>query len=246
MAEKVNPFAKLAGDAPVAKSAAPKVTKVSGTVGEGLPGAKAKSDAAAKKRLADKKAKAAEAAALAAAEAEAEEVDEEELEDEGTPAVLAEDAAEDEAEEQADAETEEEDSGDEDDTDNAAAPEAPAKAAPKRRTAAVVEAEAAAREEALQAQIDEMKAQLAGKANLTDIAVTVVRDRVVLEDGVGGDVRVVGDGRTLVNDDWRATADGLRLLVGRSSAQSTQTFQFPLSLVPALAELLSNISEITE
>lgn len=113
-----------------------------------------------------------------------------------------------------------------------------------RRTAAQVEAEAAEREARLQEQIDMLSQKLDSKADTVDIS--VVKDRVVLEDGKGGNVRVVGNGRTLANDDWRATVDGLRLLLGRSSTQSTQQFQLPISLIPSLAELLSNISEITE
>lgn len=128
-----------------------------------------------------------------------------------------------------------------------AAPEKAEKpAAPKstRRTAKQVEEEAAAREAALQEQIDALKSALEKKADVADIG--VVQDRVVLEGGVGGDVRVVGNGRTLANDDWRATVDGLRLLLGRASSQSTQQFQLPVTLVPSLAELLSNLAEIQE
>ena len=113
-----------------------------------------------------------------------------------------------------------------------------------RRTAAQVEREAAEREARLQEQIDALKAQVDGKADASEI--TVLQDRVVFEDGVGGDVRVVGNGRSLVNDDWRCTVDGLALLLGRSSSQATQQFKLPLSLVPSLAELLSNVDEITE
>lgn len=223
MAEKVNPFAKLAAekseDGTVPSAAVKELVE--------------KSKVPAKKRTVKAK---------AAPEPEAPETDEVvELEGtthsdvEGRAAVLeSEDNSDDE-------DGEEEEVATKPDTKVTE----PAKTT-KRRTAAVVEAEAAEREAALQRQIDEMKAALAGKADAADVPVTVVRDRIVLEGGQGGDVRVVGDGRTLVNDSWRATADGLRLLVGRSSAQSTQTFQFPISLVPALAELLSNIEEITD
>ena len=113
-----------------------------------------------------------------------------------------------------------------------------------RRTAAQVEAEAAEREAALQAQLDELRKAIAGKADAADIE--VLQDRVVLEGGQGGDLRVVGNGKTLANDDWRATIDGLRLILGRASSQATSTIQLPVSLVPSLAELLSNIDEITE
>lgn len=113
-----------------------------------------------------------------------------------------------------------------------------------RRSAKQVEEEAAKREAKLQKQIDELKAALEKKADTADIA--VVKDRVILEDGAGGNLRVTNGGRSLVNDDWRATVDGLRLILGRSSTQSTQQFQIPVSLVGSLAELLSNVSEIQE
>lgn len=148
-----------------------------------------------------------------------------EVEDEGTPAVL------------------EDDTEDEDDTEAEEPEEAPA---PKitRRTAKQVELEAEEREAKLQRQIDELSAKLSGKADSAEI--TVLQDRVVLEDGVGGDVRVVGGGKTLVNNDWRCTIDGLRLILGRASNQSTQQFQIPATLVSSLAELLANVTEIQD
>lgn len=114
-----------------------------------------------------------------------------------------------------------------------------------RRTAKQVEEEAARRERAMQEQIDALKKALEGKADVSDIS--VVADRVVLEDGIGGDVRVIGGGKSLVNNDWRATAvDSLRLMVGRANTQSTQQLALPITLVASLAELLSNVDEITE
>ena len=193
--------------------------------------------AAAKARLAAKRA----ARAKAAPEPEPEEIEEEDGDadseeddeaevDDDTPAALADDS-------EPDAEVEDE----EPETETEPAPQV--KRSP-RRTAAQVEREAAEREARLQEQIDALKAQVDGKADASEI--TVLQDRVVLEDGVGGDVRVVGNGRSLVNDDWRCTVDGLALLLGRSSSQATQQFKLPLSLVPSLAELLSNVDEITE
>ena len=185
--------------------------------------------AAAKARLAAKRA-AREEAEPEESDADSEEDDEPEEVD-NTPAALADDSESD-AE---DAEVEDEE------------PEvepAPQVKRSTRRTAAQVEREAAEREARLQEQIDALKAQVDGKADASEI--TVLQDRVVLEDGVGGDVRVVGNGRSLVNDDWRCTVDGLALLLGRSSSQATQQFKLPLSLVASLAELLSNVDEITE
>ena len=129
-----------------------------------------------------------------------------------------------------------------DDSDEAA--EKPAAKKTTRRTAKQVEEEYAAKQEALEAQIAALKAQIDGGA---PGGVEVVRDRVVLEGGAGGDLRAIGESRTLVNDDWRATnVDGLRLVVGRSSAQATNSFAIPVSLAKSLSELLAEIDEITE
>lgn len=135
--------------------------------------------------------------------------------------------------------------------EEAEATEAPEKAAEvpaksTRRTAKQVEQEAAEREAALQAQIDELKAAMVKKADSVDVELAVIKDRVVLEDGEGGALRVVGDGRTLTNDSWRATVDGLRLIIGRASNQATQQFQIPVSLASALGEVLTNVSEIAD
>ena len=160
-------------------------------------------------------------------------VDEEtEAVDEGTPAVL-EEAAEAPAEDVDDSTEPVEEAGA--DKEKPAASEKPR----TRRTAKQVEEEAAAREAALQAQIDALKQAIEGKADAAEISVKA--DEVLLEGGAGGDVRLVADGRTVVNDDWRATVDGLRLILGRSSMQSTQQFILPLSLIPSLAELLGEV-----
>ena len=121
------------------------------------------------------------------------------------------------------------------------------KDAPKstRRTAKQVEEEYQAKQAELEAQIEKLSAQLSGTG--VEGGVEVVKDRVVLEDGVGGDLRVVVASRTLVNDDWRATVtDGIRLVVGRSSAQATNSFVIPVSLAKSLAEMLAEIDEIAE
>ncbi len=226
---KANPFAKLkdaaAAETDEALHAAADVEET-GTDEESEDEV-----AAAKARLAAKRAARAEAAPEPEEESDADseeddEADEAEVDD--TPAALADDS-------ESDAEVEDEEPE---------AEPAPQVKRSTRRTAAQVEREAAEREARLQEQIDALKAQVDGKADASEI--TVLQDRVVLEDGVGGDVRVVGNGRSLVNDDWRCTVDGLALLLGRSSSQATQQFKLPLSLVPSLAELLSNVDEITE
>lgn len=227
---KANPFAKLK-DAAAAETS--EALHAAADVEE--TGADEETEdevAAAKARLAAKRAARAKAAPEPEPEeedgdADSEEDDEAEVDDD-TPAALADDSEPDA--EDADEEPEVE--------------PAPKVKRSTRRTAAQVEREAAEREARLQEQIDALKAQVDGKADASEI--TVLQDRVVLEDGVGGDVRVVGNGRSLVNDDWRCTVDGLALLLGRSSSQATQQFKLPLSLVASLAELLSNVDEITE
>ena len=232
MTTKPNPFEKLA------KPAAKKVTAASVAEDETVPAAPVEDTVVAesKARLAAKKAAAAqEEVAEDAPEKpaapkrtrtvkpapEPEEVEEEEVDEEedDTPLALA-------------------------DIDTEGKAEAPKKAT--RRTAKQVEEEAAAKQAELEAQIEALRVALEGKADMAVLDIGIVKDRVVLEGGEGGDVRVVGAGKTLVNDDWRCTADGLRLILGRSSMQSTQQFHIPLSLVPSLAELLSNVTEIQD
>ena len=143
-------------------------------------------------------------------------------------------------------EEEEDDSADSEEGDEAAVSE-PVKDAPKstRRTAKQVEEEYQAKQAELEAQIAKLTARIEGGD--VEGGVEVVRDRVVLEDGIGGDLRVVGASRTLVNDDWRATVtDGIKLVVGRSSAQATNSFVIPVSLAKSLGELLAEIDEIAE
>lgn len=94
----------------------------------------------------------------------------------------------------------------------------------------------------LKEKVAELEAKLASKADKADIQ--VVRDEVLSEDGPGGVTRLVGGGKTLVNDNWRLTVDGLRVLVGRSSTQATTHFQIPVSLVESLQDLLTHIEKI--
>src|SRR5690606_33117085 len=117
------------------------------------------------------------------------------------------------------------------------------KSASTRRTAKQVEEEYQAKLAEQQAKMDSLLEKLGAQAGG---GIEVVQDRVVLEGGVGGDVRVVGDGKTLTNDEWRVTLDGLRLIMGRASAQTTQTFVIPAKLAVSLGEVLSQLPEIKQ
>lgn len=122
----------------------------------------------------------------------------------------------------------------------------PVKAAPKkatRRTAKQVEEEYAAKVAELEAELAKAKGRQ-GAAEEVELGVTL--DTALSVGEHGGAVRIVGDGRTLMNDDWRCTVDGLRVILGRASSQSTQNFVLPRSLMPSLGELLAHISEIAE
>lgn len=125
-----------------------------------------------------------------------------------------------------------------------AAEAAPEKKATARRSVKQVEDEAAEREAAMQKQIDELRAKVEGSTVAG--AVDVIQDRTVTEGEFGGEIRVIGDGKTLVNDDWRLTKSGLVVHVGRASAQARNTFVIPLELVDSLGELLTQIAEIKE
>lgn len=222
--DAAKPASKTAAKKPVAVKADPEVVE-------------------ARKRLAAKRA--AEKKAAAAAEAEAEEA--EEIEDEGQAAVLVdteetEDAEPEEVAEEV--EDEADDSGDDADDSAEETKESPVKASKPRRTATVVQQEADAKIAALQAEMDAMRRQMESQSEALEIG--VVKDKVLLEDGVGGDLRIAGGGKSLLNNDWRATADGIRLIVGRSSAQSTQSFQIPVSLVKSLSELLAHVDAIID
>ena len=236
MAEKANPFAKLGKtEAPAsrAKSKAAAASEEAASEEEVVEAAKER--VAAKRAARSVKAKAAP---------EPEEIEEEESDSADSEEVEAEKAVEPEDAEAGDSGDDEDDHAEEGDE---AAVSEPVKAAPKstRRTAKQVEEEYQAKQAELEAQIAKLTARIEGG----DVGggVEVVRDRVVLEDGVGGDLRVVGASRTLVNDDWRATVtDGIKLVVGRSSAQATNSFVIPVSLAKSLGELLAEIDEIAE
>ena len=237
MAEKANPFAKLGKtEAPVsrAKSKAAAAASEEAASEEEVVEA-AKERVAAKRATRSVKAKAAP---------ELEEIEEEESDNADSEEVEAEKAVEPEDAEAGDSGDDEDDHAEEGDE---AAVSEPVKAAPKstRRTAKQVEEEYQAKQAELEAQIAKLTARIEGGE--VGGGVEVVRDRVVLEDGVGGDLRVVGASRTLVNDDWRATVtDGIKLVVGRSSAQATNSFVIPVSLAKSLGELLAEIDEIAE
>ena len=237
MAEKANPFAKLGKtEAPAsrAKSKAAAASEEAASEEEVV-------EAAAKERVAAKRAT---RSVKAKAAPEPEEIEEEEDDSADSEEVEAEKAAEPEDDEAGDSGDDEDDHAEEGDE---AAVSEPVKAAPKstRRTAKQVEEEYQAKQAELEAQIAKLTARIEGGE--VEGGVEVVRDRVVLEDGVGGDLRVVGASRTLVNDDWRATVtDGIKLVVGRSSAQATNSFVIPVSLAKSLGELLAEIDEIAE
>ena len=235
MAEKANPFAKLGKTEAPASRAKSKAAAASEEVSEEEVVAAAKERVAAKRATRSVKAKAAP---------EPEEVEEEESDSADSEEVEAEKAVEPEDAEAGDSGDDEDDHAEEGDE---AAVSEPVKAAPKatRRTAKQVEEEYQAKQAELEAQIAKLTARIEGGE--VGGGVEVVRDRVVLEDGVGGDLRVVGASRTLVNDDWRATVtDGIKLVVGRSSAQATNSFVIPVSLAKSLGELLAEIDEIAE
>lgn len=237
MAEKANPFAKLGKtEAPASRA---KAAAVSEEVSEEAA-SEEEVVAAAKQRVAAKRAT---RSVKAKAAPEVEEIEEEE-DSADVEEVEAEKAVEPEVDEAGGSGDDEDDHAEEGDE---AAVSEPVKAASKqtRRMAKQVEEEYRAKQAELEAQIAKLTARIEGG----DVGggVEVVKDRVVLEDGEGGDLRVVGASRTLVNDDWRATVtDGIKLVVGRSSAQATNSFVIPVSLAKSLGELLSEIDEITE
>lgn len=240
MAEKANPFAKLGKTEAPASRAKSKAAAASEEVSEEAA-SEEEVVAAAKERVAAKRAT---RSVKAKAAPEPEEIEEEEDDSADSEEVEAEKAVEPEDAEAGDSGDDEDDHAEEGDE---AAVSEPVKAAPKstRRTAKQVEEEYRAKQAELEAQIAKLTARI--ESGDVEGGVEVVRDRVVLEDGVGGDLRVVGASRTLVNDDWRATVtDGIKLVVGRSSAQATNSFVIPVSLAKSLGELLAEIDEIAE
>ena len=238
MAEKANPFAKLGTQSAPASRAKAKKAAVEAEGSAEEAASEEEVVEAAKERVAAKR-----AARTVKAKAEPEEIEEEE-DSADSEEVEAEKAVEPEDDEAGDSGDDEDDHAEEGDE---AAVSEPVKAAPKatRRTAKQVEEEYRAKQAELEAQIAKLTARI--ESGDVEGGVEVVKDRVVLEDGVGGDLRVVGASRTLVNDDWRATVtDGIKLVVGRSSAQATNSFVIPVSLAKSLGELLTEIDEITE
>lgn len=244
MAEKANPFAKLGKtEAPASRAKSKAAAAASEEVSEEAA-SEEEVVAAAKERVAAKRATRSVKAKAAPEVEEIEEVEEEEDDSADSEEVEAEKAVEPEDDEAGDSGDGEDDHAEE---GNAAAVSEPVKAAPKRtrRTAKQVEEEYQAKQAELEAQIAKLTARI--ESGDVEGGVEVVKDRVVLEDGVGGDLRVVGASRTLVNDDWRATVtDGIKLVVGRSSAQATNSFVIPVSLAKSLGELLAEIDEIAE
>ena len=241
MAEKANPFAKLGKtEAPASRTK----SKAAAVASEEVSDEAASEEevvAAAKERVAAKRAT---RSVKAKAAPEPEEIEEEEDDNADSEEVEAEKAATPEDAEAGDSGDDEHDHAEEGDE---AAVSEPVKAAPKstRRTAKQVEEEYQAKQAELEAQIAKLTARI--ESGDVEGGVEVVRDRMVLEDGVGGDLRVVRASRTLVNDDWRATVtDGIKLVVGRSSAQATNSFVIPVSLAKSLGELLAEIDEIAE
>lgn len=242
MAEKKkNPFEKLGKtEAPASRAKSKAAAAASEEVSEEAE-TEEEVVAAAKERVAAKRAA---RSVKAKAAPEPEEIEEEEDDNADSEEVEAEKAVEPEDDEAGDSGDDEDDHAEEGDE---AAVSEPVKAAPKstRRTAKQVEEEYQAKQAELEAQIAKLTARI--ESGNVEGGVEVVRDRVVLEDGVGGDLRVVGASRTLVNDDWRATVtEGIKLVVGRSSAQATNSFVIPVSLAKSLGELLAEIDEIAE
>lgn len=243
MAEKKkNPFEKLGKtEAPASRAKSKAAAAASEEVSEEAE-TEEEVVAAAKERVAAKRAA---RSVKAKAAPEPEEIEEEEDDNADSEEVEAEKAVEPEDDEAGDSGDDEDDHAEE--VDEAAVSE-PVKAAPKkqaRRTAKQVEEEYQAKQAELEAQIAKLTARI--ESGDVEGGVEVVRDRVVLEDGAGGDLRVVGASRTLVNDDWRATVtEGIKLVVGRSSAQATNSFVIPVSLAKSLGELLAEIDEIAE
>lgn len=122
--------------------------------------------------------------------------------------------------------------------------EAPKKAAPPKSGEKPKKLTAAQERDLLAKQVEELKAALEAKVDAADIK--IFRDEIIAEGGVGGQTRLVGNGRTLVNKDWRLSIDGLRVLVGRSSMQAQTHFQIPVSLVESLADLLGHFDKIRD
>jgi len=137
--------------------------------------------------------------------------------------------------------------------DETPAEQAPVEQAPEAE-APVEKAAAKPKEKKLTAaqERDELRSEVAllreALSKLTPEAVVRtgggVGDEVVATGGAGGQIRLAGEGRTLISDDWRITHDGLSFRIGRTGMDVSNSFQIPVSLVPSLSEILAEIPQI--
>ena len=126
--------------------------------------------------------------------------------------------------------------------------EAPVEKAPEEKVAAKPKEKkltAAQERDELRSEVAQLREAL---SKLTPEAVVRtgggVGDEVVATGGAGGQIRLAGEGRTLISDDWRITHDGLSFRVGRTGMDVSNSFQIPVSLVPSLSEILAEIPQI--
>ena len=126
--------------------------------------------------------------------------------------------------------------------------EAPVEQAPEEKAAAKPKEKkltAAQERDELRSEVAQLKEAL---SKLTPEAVVRtgggVGDEVVATGGAGGQIRLAGEGRTLISDDWRITHDGLSFRIGRTGMDVSNSFQIPVSLVPSLSEILAEIPQI--
>lgn len=123
----------------------------------------------------------------------------------------------------------------------------PAEAPQKKEAAKPKEKKLTAAQERdeLRSEVAQLKEAL---SKLTPETVTrtggLVGDEVVATGGAGGQIRLAGEGRTLISDDWRITHDGLSFRIGRTGMDVSNSFQIPVSLVPSLSEILAEIPQI--
>ena len=126
--------------------------------------------------------------------------------------------------------------------------EAPVEQAPEEKAAAKPKEKkltAAQERDELRSEVAQLREAL---SKLTPEAVVRtgggVGDEVVATGGAGGQIRLAGEGRTLISDDWRITHDGLSFRIGRTGMDVSNSFQIPVSLVPSLSEILAEIPQI--
>ncbi len=126
--------------------------------------------------------------------------------------------------------------------------EAPVEQAPQEKVAAKPKEKkltAAQERDELRSEVAQLREAL---SKLTPEAVVRtgggVGDEVVATGGAGGQIRLAGEGRTLISDDWRITHDGLSFRIGRTGMDVSNSFQIPVSLVPSLSEILAEIPQI--